>query len=594
MARPPSSSTLKNIVDPHARKALELLTRFIRNVPSSAEVTKIVYNLGSGSGGSGGGSGPTGIDHGSLTGLADNDHPQYLLTSALPDLADHSHAGATIGGDGGNISANYVNLSGIQTITGKKTFPAPADGTNAPVFRGDSEGPMAALKIWDAVTNGTLDVCAAIPAEGGTMILRHGTAITSDSDSTLAALGTGLLKNTTSYGTLSIATTADFEAEGIATEEYVNNAVTQVINVATSRVLTVGTEVGATEYEKTRLHDSNPWIVTEVNSGIGLDCELHYSSIPSAPTTLWLRAYYNGSVGHTVTVQLWNYSGTPAWENYQVLPTTSAGYTFYSISIPDGVEHVSAGVAKVRFMHSATPHAADKLYVDYCVLVKSGQGSEKVDATRTWATKQTFPSDGTNAPLFSGGTSDEPVAALKIKGYSAEHEQDGTLSVINFGGGTGDCYLRSGLVLVSGDMIPVSTGGTGATTLAGAGITTFVGTPYNGVGLTGNGSQQTLLATGHAAGMYRLVAVIRPTTVTGEDFTILTLFCKDVVTTNVNPTPDPIADGAAVLTDTAIPTSYCYPFYSTGNAAIKIQLSNGSYTAGMAFNCRARLEYLGA
>ena len=55
MARPPSSSTLKNIVDPHARKALELLTRFVRNVPSSAEVTKIVYNLGSGSGGSGGG-----------------------------------------------------------------------------------------------------------------------------------------------------------------------------------------------------------------------------------------------------------------------------------------------------------------------------------------------------------------------------------------------------------------------------------------------------------------------------------------------------------------------------------------------------------
>lgn len=80
------------------------------------------------------GSGVT--DHGALTGLADNDHPQYRLTAdaidhgALGGLADNDHpqyllttAKAADSDKLDNIdSTGFVQTSGNQTVAGVKTF----------------------------------------------------------------------------------------------------------------------------------------------------------------------------------------------------------------------------------------------------------------------------------------------------------------------------------------------------------------------------------------------------------------------------------------------------------------------------------------
>ena len=58
-----------------------------------------------------GGSGVT--DHGALTGLADNDHPQYLLTTGKASDSDKLD---------GVDSTGFVNTTGTQTVGGTKTF----------------------------------------------------------------------------------------------------------------------------------------------------------------------------------------------------------------------------------------------------------------------------------------------------------------------------------------------------------------------------------------------------------------------------------------------------------------------------------------
>lgn len=220
-----------------------------------------------------------------------------------------------------------------------------------------------------------------------------------------------------------------------------------------------------------------------------------------------------------------------------------------------------------------------------------------VDATRSWTTKQTFPTDGTNCPAFEGSSDDEKPA-FSIRNYSPpeSYDYDTTLDVVGTGGGR--CILHSGLVFTDTNIINVTFGGTGAATLAGAGITTFVGTPWNGVGLTGDTTQQTLLATGHAAGMYRITVYGRCTTA-GATGSATTVYCtyNDGATANIVLgclTQSGLLSEYFGLATTSSIRAGTYDFYSSGNAAITCRNDNGIYNTNPVFNIRARLEYLGA
>ena len=87
-------------------------------------------------------------DHGALTGLGDNDHPQYLLTAAK--AADSELL------DGIN-STGFVQTSGNQTIGGVKTFsslptlPAGIPTANQPVRKGYAD--LAYLSILATAQN---------------------------------------------------------------------------------------------------------------------------------------------------------------------------------------------------------------------------------------------------------------------------------------------------------------------------------------------------------------------------------------------------------------------------------------------------------
>ena len=116
-----------------------------------------------------GGSGVT--DHGALTGLADNDHPQYLLTTGKAADSDKLD----------NIdSSGFVKTSGNQTIAGIKTFSSfPVTPSSAPSsdyqtankkYVDDSVSPLG---VWTAYTP-TWSAPTTNPSIGnGTLVGRY-------------------------------------------------------------------------------------------------------------------------------------------------------------------------------------------------------------------------------------------------------------------------------------------------------------------------------------------------------------------------------------------------------------------------------------
>jgi hypothetical protein len=518
-------------------------------------------------------------------------------------IASINHDGKFVG-DGSLLTgigttAGVVTLAGAQTITGPKTFPP--DGTNAPVFGGSVGSLYPALKLVDDPETAPTYLFVYPSTDSGNLYSHPGTMMTTGSTGTMGRLGAGLLKNSGATGLVTIATKADLPGhdhtatgEGgvidYATEEYVNNAVAQVINVASGRTLTVGTETYGT-YASTHVHDNAPWRVREAAATPGLNVELTFgatTAIAKAPTSLWLRAYHNGE--HTVTVSIYKYT-TAAWESYQVLPSEQAGYTFYSIPIPDGADHISAGLARVQFAYTGEGSLDDYLYVEYCALVKGGQGSETVDATRTWTTKQTFPSD---------------AYAPEMGKIELGHATDTTLTRT----GAGDIAVEGNHVYRAGGTdVAVADGGTGASTLAGAGIATMVGTPCNEIGRTTSidGGGHILLAGPHAAGMYRVNLYLECTTAgtTGAKIYV------EILTGGL---ADPEGEGVysftcgmvrggtglmvkdCVLTGTFIYYLSSIPFYSNGGSAgyDTILFTTLTDTGDPAYTLRARLEYLGA
>lgn len=139
MSRSPSSSSLKNISDPHARKTLELLVRHVRNsTVGSPNLSGNYMNIGGGGGYTpptpvipptsgftnpmttlgdmiyGGTAGlPTRLEVGDVGDIA------RVNASFLPEWVTFTHT--HIAGDGGDLTG-YVHLAGDETITGTKTF----------------------------------------------------------------------------------------------------------------------------------------------------------------------------------------------------------------------------------------------------------------------------------------------------------------------------------------------------------------------------------------------------------------------------------------------------------------------------------------
>jgi hypothetical protein len=514
------------------------------------------------------------------------------LTGTGTTPVDHDHTGDA--GDGGNLSA-YVHLAGAETITGLKTLTGAAASELFLNINSSDNFLAASLKVVPTSSPGNITLPVSDSGEDCILLGRtgeapaagelfYGTAVSGHV--TPLAIGTAaqmLVVNPA--GTLP--EWVDPEDIGIATEEYVNAAVAQVINVASGSTLTVGTQTSGT-YASTNVHDNTPWRVREAAATPGLNVELTFSAIPSAPTALWLRAYHNGQ--HTITVSIYKYT-TSAWESYQVLPSAQSGYTFYSIPIPDGSEHISAGAARVQFAYTGEGSLDDYLYIDYCALVKAGLGSETIDVARTWETKQTFPA-GTASVVQADVTSLTTADSPQFAGLNLGHASDTTLARTTSAFGEADA------------------------TIEGNHIVRRAGTPFDDT-LTnlvanawypfGDGGVGEFLVVPHAPGWYRvtLVAQITSAGSTGAKAKFIVTAYSDAIGTfmgGVIPMSNPAGafstNGELVLTATGM-CQGSRVFYSTNYANDAggyslVSISATQTANGATADVYGLLEYLGA
>lgn len=156
--------------------------------------------------------------------------------------------------------------------------------------------------------------------------------------------------------------------------------------------------------------------------------------------------------------------------------------------------------------------------------------------------------------------------------------------------------LGLGAAAVLADPVPIANGGTGQTTLAAAGLGYAVGTPVNLTGQTGNIADQTLLATGHAAGFYTvLLNVLCTYAGAAGSLTYCQVKWGDgAAHTNTVTMNNSGAGSSCLLTNTIYAADGASTFYSDGSAAITCNTANGTYTTNPTYTFRGRLRYSGA
>ena len=123
----------------------------------------------------------------------------------------------------------------------------------------------------------------------------------------------------------------------------------------------------------------------------------------------------------------------------------------------------------------------------------------------------------------------------------------------------------------------------------------MVGSPVNLTGQTGDVANQTLLATGHAAGFYKVLLYAQCTTAgTSGSMTYPQVKYNDG---DGNRTSTVIINSQAAganinLTQNYYTSGGAFTFYSGGGAAITCNTASGTYNGSPQYSLRARLVYL--
>ena len=116
-------------------------------------------------------------------------------------------------------------------------------------------------------------------------------------------------------------------------------------------------------------------------AGTPFTCIIDFTSV-TAFNWVNVVSSYAGSATHGVALQLWNWTGTPAWNTFnnvphQMLDVTTAGIYILGnrdFFVPDDTPYIGtggdAGKVRVRFAHSPAGVNGHDLYVDVVALYR--------------------------------------------------------------------------------------------------------------------------------------------------------------------------------------------------------------------------------
>ena len=503
---------------------------------------------------------------------AQTGHLQNWMNGGATVLSYIDYDGSFHGtiGDGSIDTSDLMTLSTAQTVTGKKSFECETDSLSP------YTGANTTLQLSNTTTGGALDLYVhyTVPSATGQCYLRAGVMLTSP---TSPATGS-LLATTATVGattTVPIGSAGDYlrVVGGVPTWSTVagtdlpdhTHAAGQGANIPASSVTNVACTLAGEQiitgdklfYGRVYIKNNGVSLVAQLLSNPAQATSISFT-LPAAAGTLALTS----DIGTL---------GAQAANNVAITGGSITGIT--DLAVADG----GTGASTL-----------------------DGAGIVTKSGTQTLTGKKTFPADGTNAPVFVGDVTTELKPALVIT-----EDNDGDPQTLNVYAspvvGSGVCMLTGGSVFTTETTVLVANGGTGASTLAGAGITTFVGTPWNGTGLTGDaaGVHYLMTTATNVPGFYRISVYGRCTTAgTAGSFTIIYVRSNDGTSTGataviLDPAPGATPTISFPLTFTTVVVRGTITVYSA-SGDIEIWNGSGTYNDSPVFTIRARLEYLGA
>ena len=509
-----------------------------------------------------------------------------------------------------------------QTISAKKTYPS--NGTDCPKFQGNWTLDLPAIELHDTAWEGSPLLLSVYAKEGGDCYLHSGIMVSSGTQGTLAALGTGLLKNTTTTGVLSIAAASDLPAHSVLSASHGDTTAAAVARGS----LIAG--IGATP----------KW------EGLAAGAQGNVL-VMGASEPGWLPPT---AISENTRFYLWDTaSGVTGYDTLSQVPPTEAQQDDYADCVGGGGNTWGTEVLCESYMTKAGSPGQLVIPAGQWDFNFWGYVDSAVGSSRLVYKVYHCAADGSGETLIFSKTGEVNIASINIAAPTALANSYFTATATNLASTTSRLvvkmyvqtnsnntrrvhFLHSGSVFASHVHTPISGAalvhnllsalhqdttaasptagnliyGVGSpakwesSTPAAAGITTFVGTPYDGIGLTGDNTAQTILTASHAAGFYR-ISVYCQTTTAGAAGSVTKIFCvyNDGTSTKtshvgLNNIYDAAYEQTFRLTNTVLNYNGVRTFYSSGSAAITVYNAGGTYNTNPVFNIRARLEYLGA
>ena len=277
---------------------------------------------------------------------------------ALNDVISQTTEGTTINVD--NVvspsvpaqDAAYVTLAVNNTLTGERVLTV----TSGELTKTDNgAGSTVELGLEDV---GSPNTYTKVSVDSKGRVTSGTTLAESDIPSEIArdAEVTAEITAAVSAGVAAHVAASDPHAQYVLTPTWYTPA---SVNKAAGGTAT-GTVAGVTS-----MLDGSTYDVVEANGTTpGWDLEFTFSGITRTVTDVVVRLYYVGLTTHYCAVDLWNYTGTPAYDRVHYFTTTDT-YIVIKLPMPDFTDYVSGGAAKVRLVHYSTGNPAHTVYVDY-------------------------------------------------------------------------------------------------------------------------------------------------------------------------------------------------------------------------------------
>jgi hypothetical protein len=183
---------------------------------------------------------------------------------------------------------------------------------------------------------------------------------------------------------------------------------------------TIGSDQGGTVSDLAAHDDTTFGTGENASTGLEVDIVRAASTITERPSVLRVTGYYNGSVGHQVDVQIYNYI-LAAYQTAGVMLSRTAAFDY---SFPLSTDHhdLSTGEMKVKFKHNVTTYnASHRLYLDWVSWEKVEANSQimaDLAAVRVKTDQLEFSLAGkvdSNLKAIEGALTDDYNATLKLR-----------------------------------------------------------------------------------------------------------------------------------------------------------------------------------